>query len=250
VIAPAPATRLPPLVRVASYNVHCCVGRDGTSDPERVAAVVCELGADIVALQEVDSPRRSFGRGIDQLDYLARATGLESVAGPTLLRYHGRFGNALLTRWRPDVVRQIDLGVPGRERRGALDVELARDAGGMRVVATHLGLRGRERRTQIDALLTALRRGVAPLTVLLGDFNHWTPTFRALREIDRQLGRAAVLRTFPAWRPLLALDRVWVCPASALVEVHVHATPAARRASDHLPICATVRLDASASATS
>jgi len=120
----------------------------------------------------------------------------------------------------------------------------------MRVVATHLGLRARERRTQIDALLTALRRGVAPLTVLLGDFNHWTPAFRALREIDRQLGRAAVLRTFPAWRPLLALDRVWVCPASALVEVHVHATPAARRASDHLPICATVRLDASASATS
>lgn len=242
-IAPAPATRPPPLVRVASYNVHRCVGRDGKTDPARVAAVVCELGADIVALQEVDSPGRSFA-GVDQLEHLARATGLDAIAGPTLLRYHGRFGNALLTRWRPDVVRQIDLGVPGRERRGALDVELSCDTGGFRVVATHLGLRASERRTQIAALLAALRRGATPLTILLGDFNHWVPAFRALREIDRQLGRAAVLRTFPAWRPLLALDRVWVCPATALAEVHVHATPAARAASDHLPICATVRIDA------
>jgi len=249
VIAPAAATRLPPLVRVASYNVHRCIGRDGTSDPQRVADVVCELGADIVALQEVDSPRRSFG-DIDQLEHLAHATGLEAIAAPTLLRYHGRFGNALLTRWRPDVMHQIDLGVPGRERRGALDVELGRDAGGLRVVATHLGLRAHERRTQVAALLAALRRGTTPLTVLLGDFNHWTPAFRALREIDRQLGRAAVLRTFPAWRPLLALDRIWVCPATALVEVHVHATPDARRASDHLPICATVRVETGATATS
>jgi len=249
VIVPALATRLPPRVRVASYNVHRCIGRDGKADPARVAAVVCELGADIVALQEIDSPRRSFG-GVDQLEHLARATNLEPIAGPTLLHYHGRFGNALLTRWTPDVVRQIDLGVPGRERRGALDVELARDTSGLRVVATHLGLRARERRTQIGALLAALRRGATPLTVLLGDFNHWTPAFRALREIDRELGRAAVLRTFPAWRPLLALDRVWVSPATALVEVHVHATPGARAASDHLPICATVRIDGSTTESS
>ncbi len=34
---------------VASYNVHRCIGMDKRFDPGRVAAVIEELGADIVA---------------------------------------------------------------------------------------------------------------------------------------------------------------------------------------------------------
>ncbi len=41
---------------MATYNVHACVGRDGRHDPERVAKVVTELDADIVALQEFTYP--------------------------------------------------------------------------------------------------------------------------------------------------------------------------------------------------
>jgi endonuclease/exonuclease/phosphatase family metal-dependent hydrolase len=43
-------------LRVATYNVHECVGRDGRHDPERVARVIDELDADIVALQEFTYP--------------------------------------------------------------------------------------------------------------------------------------------------------------------------------------------------
>jgi endonuclease/exonuclease/phosphatase family metal-dependent hydrolase len=117
------------------------------------------------------------------------------------------------------------------------------------VIATHLGLRAGERRAQIGALLRALAAHDAPITVVLGDFNHWVPAFRSLRELDRSLGRAAVLRTFPAWRPLLALDRIWVRPATSLLEVHVHATPLARAASDHLPVRATVSFRAECGAS-
>ena len=49
---PAVAARL----RVATYNVHACVGTDGRHDPDRVAAVIAELDADIVALQEFTYP--------------------------------------------------------------------------------------------------------------------------------------------------------------------------------------------------
>ena len=38
------------VIDVATYNVHRCVGRDGREDAERIAAVVCELGATLVAL--------------------------------------------------------------------------------------------------------------------------------------------------------------------------------------------------------
>ena len=47
----APAKRL----RVASYNIHDCVGGDGRRDPARVAAVLREIDADIIGLQEVDA---------------------------------------------------------------------------------------------------------------------------------------------------------------------------------------------------
>ncbi len=233
------------LVAVATYNVHRCTGRDGHVDAERVAGVVRELAADLVGLQEVESPHRGFG-GVDQLAHLADATGLCAIPGPTLVRHQGRYGNALLTRWAPRDVRHLDLGVTGRERRAALDIDLEIAGAQVRVVTTHLGLRADERRTQVTALLHALQRRETPLTLLLGDFNHWIPAFRALRVLDRYLGRAAVLRTFPAWRPVLALDRVWVRPAGALREVHVHATPLARRASDHLPVRATVAIRATA----
>ena len=44
-----------PSVSVASYNIHKCVGTDGLFDPRRIEAVLLELNADIVALQEVDA---------------------------------------------------------------------------------------------------------------------------------------------------------------------------------------------------
>ena len=46
-----------PCTTIASYNVHKCVGTDGRFDPGRTAAVVAELDADIVALQDAGLPR-------------------------------------------------------------------------------------------------------------------------------------------------------------------------------------------------
>jgi endonuclease/exonuclease/phosphatase family metal-dependent hydrolase len=45
-------------------------------------------------------------------------------------------------------------------------------------------------------------------------------------------------RTFPAGRPMFALDRVWVRPRSYLLSVRAHASELSRLASDHLPIVA------------
>ena len=43
-------------MRVATYNVHGCIGTDGRHDPDRVADVITELDADVVALQEFTYP--------------------------------------------------------------------------------------------------------------------------------------------------------------------------------------------------
>ena len=63
---------------VASYNVHKCRGADGLFRPDRIAAVIAELGADVVAIQEAD---RRFGRRIGLLDvmHLRQKSGLVLV---------------------------------------------------------------------------------------------------------------------------------------------------------------------------
>lgn len=236
-----------PTLTVASYNVHRCIGRDGRHDPDRVARVLRELDADVVALQEV-SARRGGAEDVDQCEHLARAAGLHAVRGPTLRSQRGEIGNALLTRLRPERLERIDLSQPRREPRGVIDVDLKVGTASLRVLATHLGLSLPERRAQVEVILEALRESGSDFTLLLGDMNDWALLRGAVRRFDAWFGRPPRPRTFPAWRPLLALDRIWVRPRAALEEMVAHASPAARQASDHLPVRCIIRLEPGAGA--
>jgi len=233
-------------LRVASYNIHECVGGDGARDPARIAAVLREIDADVVGLQEVDA-RPSATSASMQMQYLASTLGYHAVSGPTLVRAGGEYGNALLTR-RPVLdVRQIDLTVYRREPRGALDVDLDVEGTSVRVVVTHLGLLPGERRKQVRRLLDLLGDGGrrAEVVVLCGDINEWFAVGRPLRWLHARLGRTAGLPTFPAAFPVFALDRIWVHPHTALVTMAPHASAAARQASDHLPLTADIRIASS-----
>jgi endonuclease/exonuclease/phosphatase family metal-dependent hydrolase len=225
-------------IRVASYNVHGGVGNDGRFRPERIAAVIAELGADVVGLQEVRLGEGPFG----MIGRLGEGAGMQSVPGPTLTSpSHGEFGNALLTRHKVVSARQLDLGVAGREPRGALDVVL--DCGfPLRVLATHLGLRPWERREQVAKLLEALTEdeGVqgTMTTVLLGDINEWFLWGRPVRWLHAHFRSLPARRTYPSQWPVLALDRIWAKPFGVVRRVRAHRSPAARVASDHLPLVA------------
>jgi endonuclease/exonuclease/phosphatase family metal-dependent hydrolase len=122
---------------MATYNIHSGVSADGRCDPSRIAAVIDELSADVVALQEVESHHSH----LETLDFLAARTGMTAVAGPTLLRSAGDYGNALLTRAGLLDLRRIDLSVPGREPRGAIDAVVHAGRRRLRILATHLGRR-------------------------------------------------------------------------------------------------------------
>lgn len=228
-------------MRLATYNIHTGIGTDGRFDPHRVARVLQELDADVVALQEVE--QHAVG-DIDLLEFLAASGGYEALAGPTLLRDTRDYGNAVLTRLPVVSAQRIDLSLAQREPRGALEVMLDWQGQRLQVVATHLGLRPGERRRQVGRLLQLFESGSADISVLLGDLNEWLLWGRPLRWLRRHFTATPEPRTYPTRFPLFALDRIWVSPRDALVNIGIHDSPTARAASDHFPLKAELAVDA------
>src|SRR5690606_9555403 len=90
------------LVRIVTYNIHRCRGLDGRTRPDRIAEVLHEIGADVIALQEVlgAGPRHE-----SHAEALGAALGMGWIMAPTrLLRGH-QFGNVVLSRF--PIVRHV-----------------------------------------------------------------------------------------------------------------------------------------------
>ncbi len=231
-------------LRLASYNIHKCVGTDRRFDPDRTRQVIRELAADVVALQEVDQ-RFGARAGLLDLARLEAETGLVPVPVNGHPRAHGWHGNLLLVR--EALVRRVEeVTLPGLEPRGAVVADLDFGPGrSLRVIGAHFGLLRRSRHRQAGVLAPYLRE-TGGAAVLMGDLNEWridraSPLARCLagEEAARVLQDAPP--SFPARLPLLPLDRIIASDPGALSAVTVHRSALARIASDHLPICASWR---------
>lgn len=235
-------------LKVVSWNIHRCFGSDRKYRPDRIAQVLADIDADVVALQEVDSSLR-VNDEIDQLTYLANGLGLQAIMGPTLNRDYGVYGNAILTRAAPQSARKHDLSFRKFEPRGALIVELATGTIPVRIVNVHLGLKYWERAFQIERLLKELIwKDIDPdleettSTILLGDFNEWFPyTFNGVRLRKAFPFASPRFRTFPAAWPRFALDRIFASGRINEFHCEVSDTAGSRIASDHLPVIASLR---------
>ncbi len=225
----------------ASYNVHKCVGTDRRFSPTRIAKVICEIEADVVALQEAD---RRFGdrAGLLDLEDIARESGLMRVEiEGQKSDSHGWHGNMILVR-EASVSGVHRVSLPGLEPRGAVIVDLDIEHGSVRLVATHLGLLRRSRRAQVATILQHARPDDGRPVVMMGDFNEWRHRRTALR-LPTDFGEVMQgTPSFPSRYPVLALDRILASPHHVLGRIEAHDTPLARVASDHLPIKARVNL--------
>ncbi|MBP7000912.1 endonuclease/exonuclease/phosphatase family protein [Amaricoccus sp.] len=226
----------------ASYNVHKCVGIDRRFDPDRIGAVIAEIGADVLAVQEAD---RRFGDRAGLLDLAAieRDAGLMPL--PVVSGHAGKGWHGNMIFVREGMLRDLhQVTLPGLEPRGALvaDVDLA--SGPVRVVGAHLGLLRQSRRLQVERLLAHAADGADRPTVLMGDLNEWRHGRRsALHGFSASFGPLGLgAPSFPSYFPVLALDRILATPGGILGPVVAHDSPLARKASDHLPIKARVRL--------
>jgi endonuclease/exonuclease/phosphatase family metal-dependent hydrolase len=227
-------------VSLVSYNVHQWIGMDQRYSPERIFEVLHELNADLVGLQEV-SLGRNGGKSL-RTEVLEKNMNMEVVCGTTLCRDGDDFGNVLLSKFPVIQTRRHNLSVKAREPRGALDVDLLVNGTPVKIVVTHLGLRAFERSLQIEMLLESVSVNDTVCTVLMGDFNVWSPVSMARRHLQKRFGNAPFFRTYPSRFPLFALDRILVTPGHVLTQTTVHRSRTAKVASDHLPVTALINV--------
>lgn len=241
-------------LRIVTYNVHSCVGLDGRLSPARIARVLAQCDADVVALQELDVLRSRTGR-LDQVAEIARILETEHrFFHPAISAADEQYGDAILSRLPMRLVRAGAL--PGAhlrkhlEPRGAIWVAIEWEGREVQIVNTHLGLLANERALQVETLLGDQWldhpdcRGAA---VFCGDLNLMprSPTFRrlsgTLRDSQTSVAGRRARNTWFSPLPLARIDHLFVRGPLEVVDVRVPRTGLTATASDHLPLVADLQ---------
>jgi endonuclease/exonuclease/phosphatase family metal-dependent hydrolase len=226
----------------ASYNIHKAVGTDRRRDPDRIIAVLREMNADVIALQEADMRfgRRESVLSLASIDEHTPYRAVHLNMRPDSIGWHG---NALLVRRDIEITEAAIVPLPTLEPRGAIRADLAAHGQRLRVLGMHLDLSGLRRRHQVRSILRHLDECHAhPPTVMMGDLNEWAVHGGCLREFAHDWRVLAPGRSFPSRRPVAQLDRIMISKDWQCLGAGVHHSALAARGSDHLPVYARLEL--------
>ena len=238
-----------------SFNVHSCIGTDGRLSPGRIARAIAQQQPHVVALQEVDVSRARTDR-LDQARVIARALEMSYYFHPSLQVLEEEYGNVILSALPMRLIRAGALpglaDEPDREPRGVLWVAVQFEGIEVQVLNTHLGLSNRERLAQAACLMGKdwldHPQYRSPL-ILCGDFNA-IPASRVIRTLRTRLGDAQHLlaghrprATFPSRWPVLRIDNIFIDQGLQVMAIQVPRSATTRKASDHLPLVADLRLN-------
>lgn len=232
-------------LRVVTYNVHRCRGMDRRTRPDRVAAVLRDIEADVIALQEVVG---GGSTGTSHIEEIGAGLGMGWVmASARVLRGH-QFGNAILSRFPILHHTEHDLSWKTCEPRCLQRADIDVEGHLLSVYNVHLGTAILERRHQAKRVAEIVSGShVGAARIVLGDFNEWmkglTTELLSTRlesvDLSKYLTRR---RTYPGLFPLLHLDHIYYAGRVELVHVELPRTRQSLVASDHLPLVADVRV--------
>ncbi|MBL0940338.1 MAG: endonuclease/exonuclease/phosphatase family protein [Gemmatimonadaceae bacterium] len=231
---------------VASYNIRHGRGMDGVVNLQRTGEAIARLGADIVALQEVDKNVERSGR-VDEPQVLGSQLRMEYAFGAFMPYQGGEYGMGMLSRF--PIRRMHALRLPdGNEPRVALMVEVELpNARRVLVVNVHFDWVANDtlRYAQVAALGAVLDTVSIPI-VLLGDFNdqpdsrtltRWQQRFRTVEK------PASDRFTFSSTEPKQEIDHILLAPVAAWGATTARVMTDTLT-SDHRPVVARVQLRA------
>ncbi len=158
--APAPSQTS---LRILTYNIQQGYNRDGLRDHDGQLALIREVDADIVGLQESDTTRIAGGNA-DVVKYLADRLNMHSYYGPKTVP--GTFGIALLSKFPIENPRTFYMYSEG-EQTATIEARITVGGRSFDVFVTHLGNGGPI--VQQEAILQQVQG--KENVILMGDFN-------------------------------------------------------------------------------
>ena len=233
---------MPNSLRIITYNIHRCIGRDHKLSPERISDVIAAHWPDIVALQEVDCGQ------VRPALYDQAALIAQQLNFPEVWIERERCGNAVISRYPMKRVKAGGLHRVCRwhtlARRGALWVEVAAFGTRIQIINTHLGLTPASRLNQARVLAGPEWLGspdCRPPVILCGDFNTQpgSTVFKLLEDklinVEKLKLNGDQEKTWPSSHPILSYDHIFISDDLVVDAVLVPADKLSSMASDHLP---------------
>lgn len=212
-------------LQVLTYNMHKGFNANRRFVLAEIRDAFEKADVDLIFLQEIQGEhRRRRGRiaawpDTAQFEFLGHGMWPHWAYGKNAVYRAGHHGNAILSKYPFVSWENINVSAYRRASRSLLHavVELPRNGEPIHVVCLHLALVSSERRRQLAVLSQFIDTHVpkdAPL-IIAGDFNDWRGRAGHLMQVDHGLedvfktmtGRHA--RTFPAWLPVLPVDRIY-----------------------------------------
>jgi len=222
--------------KIMSWNIRAGLGMDGVRDISRAAAIIKEVGADFVAVQEVDRNTKRSG-GVDQVAELEKGTGMVATWCKAIDHDGGEYGVVLLSRAAPIGVCRIELPrLKKTEQRMLLLAEFP----DLFIGVTHLSLDAEERMAAADVIRGYMNPD-KPF-FLAGDWNA-EPSSDLVKSIRKSFAIVSGFdKTFPAPGPKVCIDYIAVSRRHRARFDHVyHEVLPEMVVSDHRPVVATLR---------
>ena len=216
---------------------------------------VRKVGADVVFLQEVTGTNAKHPDKFENYpetphyEFIADSIWPQFAYGRNAVYTHGDHGNAVLSKFPIVRFENHDVSVSGPEKRGLLHCELQIPGRSLNLhaICVHLSLTEAHRTLQMDKLCKLIHSAVPPQApvVVAGDFNDWRHRAHDQLAVGADLHEVFVqaygfpAKTFPARRPLLRLDRIYVRNAIGHKPVVLPHKPWSHL-SDHAPLAAEI----------
>lgn len=224
-----------------TYNIHHAEGLDGKINTERIAKLILDENASLVALQEVDrGVDRTSGR--DLIVELAKLTNMYFVFGKNINYQNGDYGNAILSKfpiskWKNHHYKMLREG----EQRGLLIAEI--DELNLVFMNTHIDYRNddAERVSNVEEILNISESYKDKFIIICGDFNDEPESrthtkmknnFNDLWEVTEQ----SEGYTYPAEEPIKRIDYIFYSRLHQEKMKILSYEVINSDASDHLPV--------------
>lgn len=223
-------------LKIASFNIRNTIGIDDIRDPERTAAAIKQINADVIAIQEIDSVTQR-SQSVDVLKDLAKRTQMNYTFASAIEFSGGSYGVGVLSKEKPITSYKIPL--PGAEEKRVLLVCEFQD---YVFLATHFSLTEKDVLESVGIIEREAEKWSKPL-FLAGDLNI-EPNSEAYKKLSQKFEAisCAPQPTFPADTPTVCIDYILKKRGdnTAVKTSQVVNEP---KASDHRPIEAEVEIE-------